>query len=70
MQLAEQHPSNGVLRAKGAAARLCIGESTFWLWTRQGKIPQGIRLSPRCTVWRISDLDAFLERQAAHGGVS
>ena len=59
------------LRDKDAAAYLGIKPSTLWRWAQQGKIARGIRLSPRCTVWRIADLDAFLEQQAAaQGGAS
>lgn len=59
----------GVIRAKGVAAFLNIGLSTVWKWHAEGKLPPGIRISPRCTVWRRSDLEAFLERQAASSGV-
>jgi len=55
------------VRAKDAANFLSIGESTLWLWTKQGKLPPGIRLSSKCTVWRVSDLEAFLVREAAEG---
>ena len=48
----------------GVAAFLNIGLSTVWKWHAEGKLPPGIRISPRCTVWRRSDLEAFLERQA------
>ena len=57
----------GVLRAKDAAAFLGIGPSTFWRWVAEGKLPRGIRLSARCTVWRREFLEKVLE-QAAEGG--
>lgn len=57
----------GVERAKKAAVRLGIAPSTLWRWTQQGRLPQPIRLSARCSVWRIADLEAFLEKQAAEG---
>jgi len=59
-----------VLRAKAAATFIGIAESTFWRWVKDGRLPQGLRLSARATVWRIADLDAFLEQQATkQGGV-
>lgn len=58
-----------VLRAKDAAAFLSIGLSTFWRWVQQGKLPHGLRLSARCTVWRREELEAFLN-QVVEGGVS
>ena len=63
----EQHSSR-VLRAKGAAALLGLGESTFWRWVKDGRLPKGTRLSARATVWRITDLEAFIERQAVSQG--
>lgn len=54
----------GVMRAKNAAAFLAIGESTFWRWVKEEKLPQGIRLSQRTTVWKIRDLEQFLEQAA------
>ena len=57
-----------VLRAKDAAAFLALGESTFWRWVQAGRLPRGTRLSARATVWRISDLEAFIERQSFSKG--
>ena len=54
----------GILRAKDAAAFLAVGKSTFWRWAREGRIPPGIRLSNRATVWRKSDLEDFIEQAA------
>jgi len=71
MQPIEQN-SSGVLRAKDAAAFLALGESTFWRWAKEGRLPRGTRLSARATVWKVSDLEDFIEKQAAQqekGGV-
>ena len=53
-----------LLRPKAAAAYLGVAPSTFWRWARAGRIPAGIRLSRRCTCWRRSTLDAFVESAA------
>ena len=52
--------SHGAMRAKSAAAFLGIGESTFWRWVQEGRIPKGTRLSARCTIWKREDLERFL----------
>ena len=54
---------SGAYRAKRAAIFLYMAESTFWRHVAEGRIPPGIRLSPRCTVWPIADLQALLERK-------
>ena len=56
----------GAMRAKNAAAFLGIGESTFWRWVQQGRLPKGARLSARTTVWKYEDLEQFLN-QATEG---
>lgn len=56
------------LRAKAAASFIGIGESTFWRWVKDGRLPKGTRLSARSTVWRIVDLETFLEQQATRQG--
>ena len=65
MKSVEQGSGGRVLRAKDAAAFLALGESTFWRWCQQGKLPRGIRLSARCTVWKRDDLEHFLAQAAA-----
>lgn len=49
-----------MLRAKDAAGLLGIGVSTFWRWVREGRLPRGISLTARCTVWKLEDIEAFI----------
>lgn len=60
-QSVENSSAQGAKRAKSAAAFLGIGQSTFWRWVAEGKLPKGKRLSPRVTVWMQADLEKFLE---------
>ncbi|WP_367116567.1 helix-turn-helix transcriptional regulator [Desulfovibrio sp.] len=59
-----QENTKGVMRARDGAIFLGIGTSTFWKWHAEGKLPRGIRLSSRCTVWRREDLEQFLAKAA------
>ena len=54
----------GLARAREGAAILRVSRSTFWRYVQQGLLPRGIRLTARCTVWRVADLEAFVARQA------
>ena len=54
----------GLVRAREGAQVLRISRATFWRYVKLGLLPRGIRLTPRCTVWRMADLDAFVARQA------
>ncbi len=53
------------LRPKDAAAFLAVAISTLWRWTQKGLLPKPKRLSRRCSVWEITDLQRFVERQRA-----
>ena len=57
----------GAMRAKACAAYFGIGESTWWGWCAEGRVPPGIKLGPRVTVWRISDVVEFMEQAASEG---
>jgi len=52
------------LRAKAASAFLDIGESTFWRYVKDGRLPKGIHLSKRATVWKREDLERFVNQAA------
>lgn len=49
-----------VLRAKQASQYIGVAESTFWKWVKENKLPKGKKISPRVTLWLVSDLDNFL----------
>lgn len=51
-------------RAKSAARYLDIGLSTFWAYVKEGKIPNGIAISPNCRLWPVNYLDEFVARAA------
>ena len=66
MYLANQNiKDRNLVRAREAAAFLSIGVSTFWKWVKEGKLPKGIRLGAGTTVWKVADLEEFIERRAA-----
>ena len=54
----------GLVRAREGAAILRVSRATFWRYVKLGLLPRGIRLTARCTVWRVADLEAFVTRQA------
>lgn len=56
------------LRAKTVAKRLDVSESAIWRYAQQGILPKPIKLTPRTTVWRASDIDAAIEKIAASSG--
>ncbi len=44
------------IRTKDIVAMLSISKSTWWLWVKQGKVPKGIKLGSRVTVWNKNEI--------------
>ena len=38
-----------------------LAKSTVWLWVSQGKLPKPIKISPRVSVWKESEIMTFIE---------
>ena len=43
------------------AAMLSIGVSTIWLRVKRGEFPKPIKLGPKTTRWRMSDISALMK---------
>ena len=51
------------LRDVQVAKNLNIGRSTVWAWVKAGLLPAPIKLGPRVSVWRASDIENFIQQQ-------
>jgi predicted DNA-binding transcriptional regulator AlpA len=50
-----------LLRVPAVTQRLGgVSRSYWWAGIKDGRFPPGIKLSPRVTVWRSSDIDALI----------
>ena len=66
----KQLPETGYLRLaqiigdKKAAlpAIIPISKSTWWAGVKTGKYPKSVKLSERCTAWRVEDIRALIEK--------
>ena len=47
------------------ATRYSIGRATVWRWVSERKFPNPVKLSPGCTRWRSSDIDAWEKERGA-----
>jgi len=52
---------NRLLRPKQVLEIIPFSKSTLWQRVNDGTFPQPLKLSQRVTVWRESDIVAFLE---------
>lgn len=50
------------LREKHVRKLIPVAHSTLWAWVRSGKFPAPLKLSDRITVWRNSDVQAFIKQ--------
>lgn len=53
------------LRLPQILERLPISKSAWWVGCRTGKYPKPIKLGPKTTVWKASEINAFLEKLGA-----
>ncbi len=37
-----------------------VGKSTWWSGIKTGRYPAGVKISPRCTAWRVEDIRALI----------
>lgn len=54
-------PPQGMSRASQLIPFLPFGTSTLWAWSRDGRFPAPIKLSPTMTAWRNADVIEWLE---------
>ena len=51
-------------RARDLQEKVRISKATIWSWVKQNKFPSPIKLGEGITVWRKSDIDAWLKTKA------
>lgn len=54
-------PPQGMSRASQLIPFLPFGSSTLWAWSRDGRFPAPVKLSPTMTAWRNSEVLSWLE---------
>jgi len=46
----------------GIAPIIPVSKSTWWAGVKSGRYPQSVKLSERCTAWRVEDIRALIEQ--------
>lgn len=57
------HAPQGLLRLSDVIAPdgpLPVSRSTWFVWVKEGRVPQPIKLGPRVTAYRAADIHAFM----------
>jgi predicted DNA-binding transcriptional regulator AlpA len=47
------------LRLPEVLERIPVSKSTWWDGVRKGRFPKSVKLGPRTTAWRETDIDAL-----------
>lgn len=53
-------PEDKLLRVNDVLQRLPMSRSSWWNGVREGRYPRGIKLGPKTTCWRASDINALI----------
>lgn len=40
-----------------------VSKSTWWAGVKSLRYPQAVKISPRCTAWRVEDIRKLIEAQ-------
>ena len=52
------------LNARPASKGLIgVSDKTIWSWVKRGEFPAPVKLSPSVTVWRLSDVQAWMGKK-------
>lgn len=57
-------PSTGFLRLPQVLEIFPVSRSTWWAGVRDGRFPKPVRLSQRCSAWRVSDIINLIDRKS------
>ena len=60
-------PETGFLRINQVLELIPVARSSWWAGVKNGRYPQAVKISPRCTAWRAEDIRALVEKINAQG---
>jgi predicted DNA-binding transcriptional regulator AlpA len=61
-------PTTGFLRLPQVLELFPVSKSTWWAGCKDGRFPKPVKLGPRITAWRASDIFALIESLPSKGG--
>lgn len=62
MSTAATLPETGFVRLPTVLTVIPVSRSHWWAGVRDGKFPKGVKLSDRCTAWKVEDIRALIDR--------
>lgn len=56
-------PETGLVRLSTILQVVPVAKSTWWAGVKSGRFPQPVKLGPRTTCWRASDIRRLIDPQ-------
>lgn len=56
-------PLDRLINIKEVQRLIGMGPSSIYNWIREGKLPAPVKLSQRCTRWKLSSIQQFISEQ-------
>lgn len=60
----DELPNSAYVTDRTIAAHLGITRTTIWRWSREGRLPEPVKLGPNITRWQVGPLRAVLAKLA------
>lgn len=55
-------PDTGFVRLPVILQVIPVSRSHWWAGVRDGRFPKAVKLSDRCTAWKVEDIRALIDR--------
>lgn len=55
-------PETGFLRLSQVLSVIPLGKTCWWKGVKSGRFPKPVKLSDRCTAWRVEDIRELISR--------
>lgn len=55
-------PETGFLRLAQVLSFIPVGKTCWWKGVKSGRFPKPVKLSERCTAWRVEDIRDLITR--------
>ena len=63
MRPSNPHPLRRTIRRDELHSMVPLGDTTIYEMEQRGEFPRRFALSPRCVVWDLSEVEAWLEKR-------
>jgi len=60
-------PDTGFVRLHQILTVIPIGKSSWWDGVKKGRFPKPIKLSERCTAWKVEDIKNLIKQLSENG---